>query len=77
MASIPLSDDERQHVTGVLQTGDFVDEAAYLHSLIALDIERTRELAAAIQKGLDSGISDLTIPEILEAAKRRFHARQD
>ena len=35
---------------------------------------RYRALAAAIQEGIESGVSDRTVPEIMEAVEARLRA---
>jgi len=35
---------------------------------------RVQTLKAAIQEGIESGISDMTVPEIIEDVEARLHA---
>ena len=52
----------------------------YTRHLIRPDRERTvpfTTLQAAIREGLSSGISDRTIPQIIEEAKARFRQNGD
>lgn len=58
-----------------IAAGRFTNDSEYIRDLIPRDRERTDSffaLRAAIQEGLESGISDRTIPQIMEEAEARF-----
>lgn len=68
--AVPLTPLQRQHMQARVESGDFRDEGEYLQRLIAVDFERIEALRAAIQEGLDSGVSDKSIHQIFEEAKQ-------
>ena len=55
--------------------GNFADDSEYIRELIRRDQEQYAKfqvLKAAIQEGLDSGVSDKTIPVIMEEVEARL-----
>lgn len=59
---------------------DFKNVSDYVESLIRRDREDQMSLAEfdrLVQEGIDSGISDRTMAEILEDARREFKDRQN
>ena len=65
-----------QYIDLAVKQGGYKTEAEYLRYLVRKDEERNREFLmtkAAIQEGLDSGISakNRTADEIIESAKKR------
>ena len=67
--TITLTDQQDQWVSAKTAAGDFTDDSEYIRDLIRRDQEqdvRFLALKAAIQEGLDSGVSDKTVPRIME-----------
>ena len=55
--------------------GDFTSDSEYIRELIRRDQEESIKLQAlksAIQEGLDSGVSDKTVPQVMEKSKPGF-----
>ena len=60
-----------------VKQGGYKSEAEYLRYLVRKDEEKNRDflaLKAELQKGLDSGVSKRTVPEIMEAVEKRMRA---
>lgn len=56
-------------------TGNFDDDGGYIREPIHRDQDQNakfQDLEAAIQEGLDSGVSDKTIPMIMEEVEARL-----
>ena len=78
--TIDFGDSLDQYIALAVKQGGYKTEAEYLRYLVRKDEERNREFLltkAAIQEGLDSGISarNRTADEIIEAAKKRSLAK--
>jgi antitoxin ParD1/3/4 len=76
MADTPsnLAEPAREWIATRVASGAWPDADAYLSDLVARDREDAEKLAAlnaAIDEGLASGISDLTIEEIFAQARAR------
>ena len=74
--SLSLTPLLREHMRQRVASGHFTSEGDYLQRLVAIDRERVEAMNAAIQEGLDSGISERSIDEIFEDAKRRHFATE-
>lgn len=78
--SITLPDDVESALTARVTEGGYTDLADYVRALIESDMgveddwEMTPELAAALEEGEHSGISDRTFDEIFAEARARYHA---
>ena len=73
--TITLTDQQDQWVRTKTAAGDFTDDSDYIRDLIRRDQEqdvRFLALKAAIQEGLDSGVSDKTVPRIMEEVEARL-----
>ena len=60
---------------GQIARGDFTNDSEYLRDLIRRDREQNtsiRALKTAIQKGLNSGVSNKTINDIMEEVEARL-----
>lgn len=78
--TISLRAQQDQWVKGQIAAGRFTNDNAYIRDLSRRDGERTAPFAtlrAAIQEGLDSGISDRTIPQMIDEAEVRFRQQGD
>lgn len=74
---ITLTDQQDQWVNAQITAGDFTDDSEYIRDLIRRDQRhniRLQALKAAIQEGLDSGLSERTVPEIMEEVEARLRA---
>ena len=78
--SITLPDAMKRLVEARVQSGLYADTSDYVRDLIRADLtgegdwEVTDELAAAIEEGERSGISDRTFEEIVAEARAKFAA---
>ncbi|WP_420400965.1 type II toxin-antitoxin system ParD family antitoxin [Flagellimonas sp.] len=62
-----------------IEKGDYTNDSEYLRDLVRRDQanqQKLEELRAAIQTGLDSGVSDKTVEEIWKEAEER-HAKKN
>lgn len=72
--NISLPDQMKQWVEDQVATGRYANASDYVRDLVRRDEERSRKLAAfqrEIDKGIASGISELSIDEIFAEARAR------
>lgn len=75
--TITLTGKQNEWIKAQIAKGDFTNDSEYIRDLVRREQERSAKLHAlqqAIQEGLDSGISDRTVPEIMEAVEARLRA---
>jgi antitoxin ParD1/3/4 len=75
--TITLTDKQNEWIKAQIAKGDFTNDSEYIRDLVRRDQERSAKwhaLQQAIQEGLDSGISDRTVPEIMEEVEARLKA---
>jgi len=75
--TITLTDQQDQWIKGQIAAGDYTNDSEYIRDLVRRDQEQNtkfRALKAAIQEGLDSGISNKTVREVWEEAEARHRA---
>ena len=75
--TITLTDKQDQWIKAQIAAGDFTNDSEYIRDLVRRDQdynEKLRVLRQAIQEGLESGVSDKTVPEIMEAVEARLKA---
>ena len=73
--TITLTSQQEQWVKAQIAAGRFTNDSEYIRDLIRRDREESPSfyaLRAAIQEGLESGVSERTIPEIAEEAEARL-----
>ena len=73
--TITLTSQQDQWVKAQIAEGRFTNDSEYIRDLIRRDRERDASFhvfQAAIQEGLDSGLSDRTISQIAEEAEARL-----
>ena len=73
--TITLTSQQDQWVKAQIAAGRFTNDSEYIRDLIRRDSERNTSfhvLQAAIREGLESGLSERTIPEIAEEAEARL-----
>ena len=74
---ITLTDQQDRWVNARTAACGFADDSEYIRDLIRRDREQNvtfRALETAIQEGIDSGVSDKTVPGIMEEVEARFRA---
>lgn len=77
--SITFTEQQDQWIKEQIDRGDYTNDSEYLRDLVRRDQanqQKLKELRAAIQEGLDSGISDKTIEQIWKEAEER-HAKDN
>lgn len=69
--NLPLSENMQAYVDECVASGEFVDAADYVRTLIRADEEHLEWLRDEIQKGMDSGVSPYSGREIVGRALDR------
>ena len=75
--TVTLTDQQEQWIKVRIAAGEFTSDSEYIRELIRRDQEENVKLQAlksAIRKGLDSGVSDKTVPQIMEKVEARLRA---
>ena len=72
-----FTEQQDKWIKAQISSGDFTNDSEYLRYLVRLDQSKTAKLItlkAAIHKGLDSGISESTIPDIMKEVEGRMRS---
>ena len=75
--TITLTTQQDQWIKARIAGGGFTNDSEYIRDLIRRDQEQNakyRALEAAIREGMESGISDKTVPQIMEDVEARLRA---
>ena len=75
--TITLTDKQNEWIRAQIAAGDYTNESEYVRDLIRRDqegAEQTQRLKQAIREGLDSGVSEKTVPQIMEEVEARLRA---
>jgi antitoxin ParD1/3/4 len=75
--TITVTAQQDHWIKAQIEGGDFTNDSEYIRDLIRRDQERNtrfQTLKAAVQEGLDSGVSDRTVPQIMEDVEERLRA---
>ena len=75
--NVSLPDPMKEWVEAQAQTGRYSNASDYVRDLIRRDQERVSKLAELqrlITEGLESGISDRSIGDVLEAARKQVRS---
>jgi len=75
--TITVTDQQDQWIKAQIAAGDFTNDSEYIRALIRRDQEHNakfRALKAAVQEGLDSGVSEKTVPQIMTEVEARLRA---
>ena len=75
--TVTLTDRQERWIKSRVAAGDFTSDSEYIRTLIRRDQEedgKLRALRSAIREGLDSGVSDKTVPQIMEEVEARLRA---
>ncbi len=76
--TITLTTKQDQWIKAQIAAGGFTNDSEYIRDLLRRDQEQNAKflvLKAAIQEGLDSGISDKTVLEVWKEAEQRYAAK--
>ena len=75
--TITLTPQQDQWIKARIAAGGFTNDSEYIRDLIRRDQEQNakyRALEAAIREGIESGVSDKTVPEIMADVEARLRA---
>ena len=75
--TITLTDQQDRWIKTRIAGGGFTNDSEYIRDLIRRDQEQStkyRTLEAAIREGIESGVSDRTVPDIMEDVEARLRA---
>ena len=73
--TVTFTDQQDKWIKIQIASGEYTNDSEYLRSLVRHDQAKNAKfisLKAAIQKGIDSGISESTIPDIMKEVEDRM-----
>ena len=73
--TITLTEKQDEWIKAQIVNGDFTNDSEYLRDLVRRDQEQNAKflaLKAAIQEGINSGVSNKTVKEIMEEVEARL-----
>ena len=76
--TITVTNKQDQWIKAQIAAGEFTNDSEYIRDLLRRDQEQNAKFAAlkaAIQEGLDSGISDKTVRDVWKEAEQRYAAK--
>jgi antitoxin ParD1/3/4 len=76
--TITLTEKQDEWVKIQIENGDYTNDSEYFRDLVRRHQEQDAKLKTlkdAIQKGMDSGISEKTVGELWEEAEARYKTR--
>jgi antitoxin ParD1/3/4 len=73
--NVSLPDEMKEWVEKQVSLGRFGNASDYVRDLIRRDQEAVAELQALVDEGLNSGVSELSLDEIFNDARRKARAR--
>jgi len=75
--TITFTDQQDKWIKAQITAGEFTNDSEYLRHLVRQDQSKNTKFASlkmAIEKGLESGISERTIPDIMKKVEDRMKA---
>lgn len=78
--TITLTERQGDWVKHQIESGEYTNDSEYIRALIRQDQERNAKfltLKQAIQDGVDSGVSELSLEEIWRQAEARHKAKRN
>ncbi len=78
--TVTFTDKQDAWIKAQVEAGDFTNDSEYLRDLVRRDQEKKsgyERIKAAIQSGLDSGVSDESIDDIWRRAEAKAQKRSD
>ena len=75
--TVTLTDKQDQWIKAQIEAGEYTNDSEYIRDLVRRDQEqndRFKALKKAIQEGLDSGISNKSVTDIMEEVEARLRA---
>ena len=75
--TINFTEQQDQWIKAPIERGSFTNDSEYIRDLIRRnqDSAKFQALKEAVQEGLDSGVSDRTVPQIMEGVETRLRAK--
>ena len=72
--TITVTEQQDQWIKAQIECGKFTNDSEYIRDLIRRDQDsvKLQTLKDAIQEGLDSGISDRTVPQLMDGVETRL-----
>lgn len=73
--TVTFTDQQDKWIKAQIAAGEFTNDSEYLRSLVRQDQSKNNQYLAlkeAIQKGVDSGVSEATIPSIMKEVEGRM-----
>ncbi|MEN8251138.1 MAG: type II toxin-antitoxin system ParD family antitoxin [Bacteroidota bacterium] len=74
--TVTFTEQQDKWIKAQIASGEYTNDSEYLRSLVRHDQAKNAKfisLKAAIQKGIDSGISESTIPDIMKEVEDRMN----
>jgi antitoxin ParD1/3/4 len=75
--TITLTDKQDQWIKAQIAAGEYTNDSEYIRNLVRRDQEENAKFQAlklAIQEGLNSGVSDKSVTDIMEEVESRLRA---
>ena len=75
--TITLTDKQDQWIKAQIASGEYTNDSEYIRDLVRRDQEENAKFQAlklAIQEGLNSGVSDKSVTDIMEEVESRLRA---
>lgn len=74
--TITVTAQQDKWIKAQIKRGHFTNDSEYIRDLIRRDQDRTQfqALKDAVQEGLDSGMSERTVPQIMKDVETRLRA---
>ena len=75
--TINFTEQQDQWIKAPIERGSFTNDSEYIRDLIRRDQDSAKfqALKEAVQEGLESGVSDRTVPQIMEGVETRLRAK--
>jgi antitoxin ParD1/3/4 len=73
--TVTFTDQQDKWIKTQIEAGEFTNDSEYLRYLVRQDQSKNAKFLAlktAIQKGIDSGVSESTIPEVMKEVEERM-----
>ncbi|MDF0667584.1 MAG: type II toxin-antitoxin system ParD family antitoxin [Nitrospira sp.] len=74
--TITVTEQQDKWIKALIKRGHFTNDSEYIRDLIRRDQDRAKfqALKHAVQEGLDSGVSDRSVPQIMKDVEARLRA---
>jgi len=75
--TITFTDQQDKWIKAQITAGEFTNDSEYLRHLVRLDQSKNHKYVAlktAVSKGIESGVSQSSIPDIMKAVEDRMKA---